>query len=116
MSLTLEDVQRLETAGERGFYRAADDGSLRLATVGDRCVFLTEGRCRVYANRPEGCVLYPLVWNVISNEPDLHEFCPYAQQFRFSAGDREWLARSIETEEREIAARLEAGVDERTAR
>ena len=78
MSLTNEDVERLEAAGERDFYHPADDGSLRLATIGDRCVFLLEGRCRVYPNRPDGCVLYPLVWNVVSREPDLHEFCPYA--------------------------------------
>ena len=116
MSLTLEDVERLESAGERDFYREADDGSLRLTTVDDRCVFLVDGRCRVYPDRPDGCVLYPLVWNVVSNETDLHEFCPYARQFRFSSGDREWLARSIETEEHEIAARLEASRPERRVR
>jgi len=116
MSLTLEDVERLEAAGERAFHHEVEDGTLRLLTVEDRCVFLADGRCRVYPNRPDGCVLYPLVWNVIGHEPDLHEFCPYAHQFRFSTGDKAWLARSIETEEREVAARLEARQPERTTR
>ncbi len=106
MSLTLDDLRRLEAAGEQGFFREQADGALRLVNVAGRCVFLEGGRCRVYRHRPEGCVLYPLVWCDETSEPELHEFCPHADEFRFSSGDAAWLARSIATEEREIATRL----------
>ena len=106
MSLTLDDLRRLEAAGERGFFRERADGTLRLVNVAGRCVFLDDGRCRVYPHRPEGCVLYPLVWCDATSEPDLHDFCPHAGEFRFSSGDVAWLARSIATEAREITARL----------
>lgn len=108
MSLTLADVRRLERAGHRDFCELADDGALRLRNVAGRCVFLTGSRCDAYPDRPDGCVLYPLIWFTADGEPceaGLHEFCPHRYEFRFSQGDREWLARSIAAEDAEVAAR-----------
>lgn len=106
MSLTEADVDRLEHAGFREFAVIEDDGTLRLRTRKGRCVFLAaDGSCTAYPHRPEGCVLYPLVWYPDESVTGLDEFCPYRHEFRFSSGDREWLRRSIAREEREIAAR-----------
>lgn len=108
MSLTLADVRRLERAGHRDFCELCDDGTLRLRNLAGRCVFLTGSRCDAYPNRPDGCVLYPLIWFTAGGEPGeagLHEFCPHRYDFRFSQGDREWLARSIAAEDLEVAAR-----------
>jgi Fe-S-cluster containining protein len=108
MSLTLADVRRLERGGHRDFCELGDDGALRLCNVAGRCVFLTGSRCDAYPDRPDGCVLYPLIWFTADGEPGeagLHEFCPHRYEFRFSQGDREWLARSIAAEDREVAAR-----------
>jgi len=110
MSLTLADVRRLERAGHRDFCELGDDGTLRLGNVAGRCVFLTGSRCDAYPDRPDGCVLYPLIWFTADGEPGeagLHEFCPYRYEFRFSQGDRKWLARSIAAEDLEVAARLD---------
>jgi Fe-S-cluster containining protein len=107
MSLTEADVRRLERAGHRDFCDL-DDGALRLRNVDGRCVFLAGGRRTAYPERPDGCVLYPLIWFTGNGEPGeagLHEFCDFRHEFRFSQGDREWLARSIATEDAEIAAR-----------
>jgi Fe-S-cluster containining protein len=112
MSLTLADVRRLERAGHRDFCDLGDDGALRLRNVAGRCVFLAGGRCAAYADRPDGCVLYPLIWftgDGEDGEAGLHEFCPYRHEFRFSRGDREWLERSIAAEDAEVAARLGMG-------
>ncbi len=109
MSLTEADERRLRRAGHTGFCRRHRDGTLRLRNVGGRCVFLRDGRCAAYPDRPDGCVLYPLIWFVDSDEADLHDFCPHRHEFRFTAGDREWLRRSIATEDAEVAARLAAG-------
>jgi Fe-S-cluster containining protein len=108
MSLTLADVRRLERRGHRDFCELGDDGALRLRNVAGRCVFLTGSRCDAYPDRPDGCVLYPLIWFTADSEPGetgLHEFCPHRYEFRFSQGDREWLARSIAAEDLEVAAR-----------
>jgi len=108
MSLTEADVRRLERAGHRDFCDLGVDGALRLRNVDGRCVFLAGGRCAAYAERPDGCVLYPLIWFTGDGEPGeagLHEFCPHRYEFRFSRGDRDWLARSIAVEEVEVAAR-----------
>jgi len=133
MSLTLADVSRLEHAGWRELFTQDDDGYLRLRTVEGRCLFLDGDDCRAYPDRPEGCVLYPLIFfedpDQLSGDPDqpsqdadqlapegvpasllaertgLDDFCPYRHEFSFSEGDRAWLCRSIAREEREVAQR-----------
>jgi Fe-S-cluster containining protein len=105
MSLTEADVHRLERAGHHGFYRPHPDGTLRLINVDGRCVFLIDGRCTAYADRPDGCVLYPLIWYEEDGTTGLHDLCPFRHAFHFSQGDRDWLARSIAVEEAEVAAR-----------
>ena len=105
MSLTEADVRRLERAGHRAFHDLLDDGTLRLRNVDGRCVFLVESRCVAYPDRPDGCALYPLIWFTEDGEAGLHDFCPHRHEFRFNQGDREWLNRSIATEDAEVAAR-----------
>ena len=111
MSLTEADVRRLERAGHRDFCDLGDDGALRLRNIDGRCIFLAGGRCVAYADRPDGCVLYPLIWfteegeDGTTGEAGLHEFCDHRHEFRFSQGDREWLERSIAVEDAEVAAR-----------
>lgn len=109
MSLTSADVVRLERAGARDFYRTDDDGHLRLRTRNNCCVFLTSGVCSVYADRPEGCVLYPLIYFVDCDEVGLHDFCPFRHEFTFSEGDQQWLRRSLAREEAEAEERRRTG-------
>jgi Fe-S-cluster containining protein len=110
MSLTEADVRRLRRAGHSGFSRLHSDGTIRLRNIDGRCVFLEAGRCRAYPDRPDGCVLYPLIWFTDDDEAGLHDFCPHRHEFRFSRGDHDWLRRSIETEDAEVAARRASGV------
>ncbi|MGQ0534681.1 MAG: YkgJ family cysteine cluster protein [Methanobacteriota archaeon] len=84
MPLTEADRARLSAAGhDPARFAREDDGWLRLANVGGRCHFLDAGgRCGVYEIRPEGCRLYPLVWDpglrrVVWDE----EGCPYTREF-----------------------------------
>ena len=105
MSLTLDDVERLKRGGHRNFYQLHDDHTLRLKNINGRCIFLVDGRCVAYRDRPDGCVLYPLIWYTEDEEAGLHEFCPHRHEFRFNVGDHEWLARSIQSEDAEVEAR-----------
>lgn len=105
MSLTNSDVLRLERAGANGFFEEWDDGTLRLKNVNGGCVFLVDGACSVYASRPDGCVLYPLILYTDVDEVGVHELCPFGNEFRFSSGDVAWLRNSIAQEEAEVVQR-----------
>ena len=112
MSLTENDVKRLERAGHRNFHQLEDDHTLRLRNIDGRCIFLIDGLCEAYRDRPDGCVLYPLIWFTKDAETGLHDFCPHRHEFRFNVGDSEWLARSIASEDTEVEARRMAGADQ----
>lgn len=86
MPITEDDARRLETLGharaEFSFRNA--EGFLQLRTrdaEGPKpCFFLSEGQCGVYASRPAGCRIYPLVLNdqrrVVRDED-----CPHRVEF-----------------------------------
>lgn len=88
MPLTGDDIARLVALGHprEAFVRYGDDGIATLQTVepatahGKPCYFLREGRCSVYADRPAGCRIYPLVMNergrVVRDED-----CPHRGEF-----------------------------------
>lgn len=105
MTLTEDDVRRLEAAGHRDFCRVNDDGDLELVNRGGRCVFLADGRCRVYDLRPEGCRLYPLVLNLPSGRVVRDELCPHRLEFPVTGERAARLRRSVELERDEAARR-----------
>lgn len=103
MPLTEADAARLE---ERGFRRdefaGLDDGWMRLRNRNGQCVFLGPGGCSVHDDRPEGCRLYPLVWDADERRVVLDvETCPFTAEFRVTPKQRaavEGLVRTLTTE------------------
>lgn len=108
MTLTGAEVARLEARGRRRFCRENADGDLQLVNVDGACVFLADGRCSVYADRPDGCRLYPLVLDLDDDRVELHDVCPYRDEFSFAPDDERRLRASIATEERERLQRCGA--------
>ena len=106
MTLTSDDVQRLTSLGFRRFYRENGAGDLQLVNVAGKCIFLEDGQCKVYDHRPEGCWLYPLVLDVDIDQPVLHDFCPYRDEFEPGSEDEGRLRESVATEDREREDRL----------
>lgn len=89
MPLTEEDAARLAALGHEraAFSRVGEDGILYLRTVdaaegmpGKPCYFLKEGRCSAYAERPQGCRVYPFV---MTEDGKLvrDEDCPFRREF-----------------------------------
>lgn len=81
MMLCEADIRRLERAGYQRdeFSRRCDDGVPRLQNKGGHCYFYDSGarRCREYARRPLGCVIYPV--NMSSDgEAVVDDLCPEA--------------------------------------
>ncbi|MHB8634251.1 MAG: YkgJ family cysteine cluster protein [Thermoplasmatota archaeon] len=106
MLLTQADIERLSGGPVEDFWFTAEDGFRQLRTQeapGRPCVFLDEaGRCRVHGKRPEGCRLYPAVW-----EGDLRKaaldatYCPHTAGFRLDSGTAEAVRRLAVRLERE---------------
>lgn len=103
MLLTEADLARLQAArpGEDFWFRA-EDGYLQLRSrdgppaVGSHaapgaaprpCWFLgADGSCTVWADRPEGCRLFPAVWDDDQGAAHLDsDWCPYTDGFRLDA-------------------------------
>lgn len=118
MLLTDADLVRLTAARPAtDFWFQADDGFLQLRTRdgppakgspgGKPCVFLgDDGRCTVWADRPEGCRLYPAIWDDGVRAAILDtDYCPHTDGFR--------LPRSMDDATRRLADRL---MSERDAR
>ncbi len=79
MELCRADIARLERLGYRkeDFSRPGTDGIPRLRNVGSYCFFYDHDRkrCKEYAHRPLGCVIYPV--NLTENgEVVIDELCP----------------------------------------
>jgi Fe-S-cluster containining protein len=88
MPLTQFDVGRISRQG----YKHKDFVVKRrkervLKNIDGRCVFLGDDGCIIYVFRPEGCRLYPLVYNEKYEKVVLHHLCPYGHEFKVSRDD-----------------------------
>lgn len=107
MPLTFADIDRLTALGNRlnEFSVNDADGSIRLRNVADgSCFFLEKnGRCRVNDTKPEGCRLYPFIWDEGARKTIRDDYCPYTAEFLpppdVDAKVRELVGR-LETESR----------------
>jgi Fe-S-cluster containining protein len=92
MPLSRSDVDRISKQG----YRFKDfvvkwGKERRLRNINGRCVFLREDGCVIYPFRPEGCRLYPLVFNENTRKVGVHKLCPYGHEFEVGRDDVENL-------------------------
>jgi Fe-S-cluster containining protein len=82
MPLTRRDIERITSLGYplEYFARRGADGVMYLRNVNGHCVFLDPdtGRCKIYPWRPEGCRLYPLVYDPENDEVIVDPDCPLA--------------------------------------
>jgi hypothetical protein len=83
MPLSPLDITRIMKLG----YRRSDftirlDGGWRLKNVSGRCIFLSGSGCRIYPYRPEGCQVYPLIYDEGSQQAVIDHLCPYGREFK----------------------------------
>ncbi|MCA1812329.1 MAG: YkgJ family cysteine cluster protein [Halobacteriales archaeon] len=108
MPLSEQDAARLTALGHKGFSRV-DDGWLLLRNERGACVFLRDGKCTVYEQRPEGCKLYPLIWyedEVGGAGPGFDELCPWRDEFARTPEHERALRGLVQRLVRERSARL----------
>ena len=88
MPLSRFDIERISKKG----YRFKDfvvkhKREHQLKNSNGRCVFLGDNGCIIYSFRPEGCRLYPLVFNENYGKVVIHDFCPYGHEYDVSRED-----------------------------
>jgi Fe-S-cluster containining protein len=85
MLLLKEDIEHLKRLGFNYNYFVVDrDGWLHLKNYNGRCVFNGGKKCSIYEYRPEGCKLYPIIYDEDKNSATLDEDCPHRDEFKIS--------------------------------
>jgi len=84
MVLSKEDIVRIIECGnsQEDFCIQDEEGWIRLLNSNGRCVFHTGEKCSIYSQRPLGCRLYPIVFDLDLEEPIYDEECPHPQHFK----------------------------------
>ena len=96
MPLTEEDLKRIEKLGfKRIDFTVEAEGETRLKNRGKMCYFLEGVRCIIYGNRPEGCKIYPLVYDVYSHKFIYDQVCPHGAEFKATRVDKDQLKHLI---------------------
>jgi len=83
MLLSNSDIARIKDHGfpENSFVLERN-GSRQLKNLSGRCVFHDGKRCTIYDYRPEGCRLYPAVFDENKEKVILHQYCPHHEKFQ----------------------------------
>ena len=85
MLLSHEDIMRIESLGfSTEFFVTESGGWLQLKNDSGQCVFHNGVGCSIYEKRPEGCKLYPIVYNSDMNCAILDDDCPHREKFEIS--------------------------------
>jgi Fe-S-cluster containining protein len=85
MPLLKTDIDRINPLNLIGEpFTIEKDGWLQLKNVNGQCIFHDGTQCTVYEKRPEGCTLYPLIYEEETECGILDEECPYASEFPLS--------------------------------
>ncbi|MBD3206824.1 YkgJ family cysteine cluster protein [Candidatus Bathyarchaeota archaeon] len=102
MPLTIRDIQRIVKKGfkpEDFIVRKNNERHLR--NLEDSCVFLKEGKCTIYPIRPEGCRLYPLIYDSSKNRVIIDQLCPHSENFNIKQNRSKQLRELVKRIKRE---------------
>ena len=107
MPLSSRDIERIVKLGFKlEDFTVEEEGEVRLRNVSGRCFFLTDDGCKIYPYRPEGCRLYPLIYDERSGEFLMDTICPYRHEFKVKEEDKAKLLRLLERLSKETKTRL----------
>jgi Fe-S-cluster containining protein len=92
MILSYRDIENIQKQGyEQKFFVTEHDGWLQLKNDKGRCVFHNGTRCTIYHQRPEGCTLYPVVYDKDNQKAILDSECPQKHCFSLSKNKSQQL-------------------------
>jgi uncharacterized protein len=107
MVLTTQDIKTIEKLGyEPQTFVTQRNGWLQLRNHKGRCVFHNGTICTIYEHRPEGCVLYPIVFDKDDRCAIYDSQCPQKQCFSLSRAKEQQLHSLIQHLEAERTDRI----------
>jgi len=78
MILSNVDIERIKELGfDTKFFVSKNRGWLQLKNNNGLCVFHDSISCSIYEHRPEGCKLYPIIYDKDKNCAVFDEDCPH---------------------------------------
>ena len=96
MPISRVDIRRLFELGHRlEDFTVKSGDEWRLKNQDGRCVFLSADGCTIYSHRPDGCRIYPLVYDETQQKAVLHWLCPHRHEFEVRREDVENLMRQL---------------------
>lgn len=108
MLLSYRDIENIQKMGyDRKFFVSERNGWLQLKNHQGRCVFHNGVRCTIYHQRPEGCTLYPVVYDKDNQCAILDSECPQKQCFPLSKTKSQQLDILISILEKEKIERVQ---------
>lgn len=109
MILSNADIERIKELGfDTKFFVSENRGCLQLKNNNGRCVFHDSISCSIYEHRPEGCKLYPIIYDKDKNCAVFDENCPHRHRFKRSNNTKQQLYNLISKLEAEKAQRKRA--------
>lgn len=84
MPLSNSDIARIKELGFQETFILERNGSHQLKNLSGRCIFHNGKRCTIYNYRPEGCRLYPAVFDENTRKVVLHLDCPHHGKFELT--------------------------------
>lgn len=85
MPLADLDIEHIKSLGfNANFFVAEHDGWLQLKNKDGRCVFHNGKICSIYKDRPDGCKLYPIIYDKDINSAIFDKDCPHKDKFQMS--------------------------------
>ena len=93
MLLLEDDVQRIVGLGfKEDSFAVGSEGFKMLRNKKGRCVFHDGKQCTIYSDRPAGCKLYPVIFDMDLDQPVKDELCPFREEFDLSSKAKQELS------------------------
>jgi Fe-S-cluster containining protein len=109
MVLSYQDIENIQKIGyERQFFVSERKGWLQLKNHQGLCVFHNGTHCTIYHHRPEGCTLYPVVYDKDNNDAIFDNECPQKHCFSLSKSNSQQLNLLISILEKERTERIQS--------
>jgi len=117
MILSNRDIECIKKLGyDVGFFVKEHKGWLQLKNNMGRCVFHNGKKCTIYAHRPKGCILYPIVYDKENCCAIYDSECPQKHCFSLSDTTTRQLNALVTLLENERAERRKAKKIQRSRR
>lgn len=85
MPLSNQDIKRINKLGfDKKVFVYKNGGWIQLRNRKGKCVFHNGLKCLIYKERPEGCRLYPIIYDKDNNCAIHDAYCPYKEKFKIT--------------------------------